>query len=58
MLVSDSVSRQGSYRMVISVELATTKGLIIYAPLFQPQTQIQAFTYKDPFEVLLDVCTI
>lgn len=60
MLVSGRVARQGSYRMVISVELAYNKEADYPSPLFffQPQAQIQAFTYTVPFELLLDVNTM
>lgn len=58
MLVSGRVARQGSYRMVISVELARSKEADYLSPFFQPQTQIQALSYAAPFEVWLDADTV
>ncbi len=61
MLVSGRVARQGSYRMVISVELAYNKETdYLSFPFFFPPTTTttQAFTYTRPFEVLLDVNTM
>lgn len=58
MLVNGRVARQGSYRMVISVELAYNKEADYLSPFFfffffQPQARIQALTYAVHFEVLL-----
>lgn len=61
MLVSGAeFARQGSYRMVISVELACDKEADYLSPRFfpQPQAQIQAFTDTVHFEVLFDVIII
>lgn len=65
MLVSGRVARQGSYRMVISVELACNKEADYLSPLsffffFFPTTSPDSsiHLYTVPFEVLLDVNTV
>lgn len=60
MLVSGRVARQGSYRMVISVELAYNKEADYLSPPPNPKPQvlIQALISAAPFEVSLDVSAV
>lgn len=58
MLVSGRVARQGSYRMVISVELAYNKEADYLSPLFFSPTASPDSSdahIQSPFEVSLDV---